>query len=84
MTLDTADFSEVVLYAVAITGFALLVYWEDSALHGEFVYDDAGTVARNPLMNKTRPFEDILTHDYWGELLELPTSHKSFRWAFRN
>ena len=77
---DRANTNELMLYAVAISAFALLIYWDSAALSGEFVYDDAGTVSRNRLMNRTRPMWDILTHDYWGDLLVSPKSHKSFRY----
>jgi protein O-mannosyl-transferase len=56
-----------------------LAYWDTRALHGTFVYDDAGSIINNVVVNGQVPWTDAFTRDFWGTLMSLPQSHKSFR-----
>jgi protein O-mannosyl-transferase len=58
---------------------AIAVYWDTKALHGDFVYDDAGSVNRNVVVNGKVPWKEVFIRDYWGELMSTPHSHKSYR-----
>ena len=42
--------SELVVVAASAFFLSLLCYWDEKAVNGAFVYDDAGTVKRNPCM----------------------------------
>lgn len=57
----------------------VLAYWDETALHGSFVYDDAGSVKTNVVVNGKQPWREVWTRDYWGTLMSQPQSHKSFR-----
>jgi protein O-mannosyl-transferase len=58
---------------------AIIVYWDDTALHGGWVYDDAGSVIKNVVVNGMVPWEQAFTRDYWGIEMKESQSHKSFR-----
>ena len=58
---------------------SVVAYWDSTALHGSFVYDDAGSVARNVVVNGKVPWTDVFTRDFWGTSMAEPASHKSFR-----
>ena len=73
---------------LASAALGVLLFSGNETLHGSFVYDDAGTVQRNPDVDPSKKtWEEVLTHDIWGENLTSPTSHKSFRpvvsWTYR-
>lgn len=57
----------------------VVAYWDDTALHGSFVYDDGGSVKSNVVVNGQRPWREVFVRDYWGTLMSEPQSHKSFR-----
>ena len=58
---------------------ALAAYWDPAAIAGKFVYDDAGSVVKNVVVNGQVPWTDAFIRDYWGTLMAEPQSHKSFR-----
>jgi protein O-mannosyl-transferase len=58
---------------------AIIAYWDDTALHGAFVYDDAGSVRQNVVVNGKVPWTEVFIRDYWGQLMSTPQSHKSYR-----
>ena len=58
---------------------AILVYCDNTALHGGYVYDDAGSVIKNVVVNGMVPWKEAFTRDYWGIDMKESQSHKSFR-----
>ena len=58
---------------------SILAYWNDTALHGQFCYDDDGSIRQNPIVNGLQPWTNVWTHDFWGTPLTVEQSHKSFR-----
>ncbi|KAL7574938.1 hypothetical protein ACA910_010762 [Epithemia clementina (nom. ined.)] len=64
-------------YWVALA--SILVYWDEKALHGEFVYDDDGSIRANPVVNGKAPWTDAFRRDFWGTPMTNIQSHKSFR-----
>uniref|UniRef100_A0A182Y4M0 dolichyl-phosphate-mannose--protein mannosyltransferase n=1 Tax=Anopheles stephensi TaxID=30069 RepID=A0A182Y4M0_ANOST len=66
-----------VQYAILVAA-SLLSY--GGALYGTFVFDDSAAIVKNmDVRNVATPFRDLLRHDFWGNNLSDPTSHKSFR-----
>lgn len=62
------------------TGLITIVgYWDWTALNGKYVYDDAGSVLKNVVVNGQVPWKDVLTRDFWGQEMKDEGSHKSFR-----
>uniref|UniRef100_A0A182NST4 dolichyl-phosphate-mannose--protein mannosyltransferase n=1 Tax=Anopheles dirus TaxID=7168 RepID=A0A182NST4_9DIPT len=67
----------VIQYALLIAA-SLLSY--GGALYGTFVFDDSAAIVKNmDVRNVATPFHTLLRHDFWGNNLTDPTSHKSFR-----
>jgi protein O-mannosyl-transferase len=58
---------------------AVVAYWDERALKGNWVYDDAGSVLKNVVVNGEVPWKDVFTRDFWGTSMKEMTSHKSFR-----
>lgn len=58
---------------------AIVVYWDWKALNGKFVYDDAGSVAKNVVVTGAVPWQEAFTRDFWGQEMKEAASHKSFR-----
>jgi protein O-mannosyl-transferase len=58
---------------------AVIAYWDERALKGNWVYDDAGSVLKNVVVNGEVPWKDAFTRDFWGTSMNEITSHKSFR-----
>lgn len=58
---------------------SVVAYWDKTALHGSFVYDDAGSVAKNVVVSGRVPWTEIVRRDFWGTSMKEPASHKSFR-----
>jgi hypothetical protein len=58
---------------------AILAYCDDKSLHGKFVYDDAGSVKKNVVVNGQAPLAEVWTRDFWGTPMSQSQSHKSFR-----
>jgi hypothetical protein len=58
---------------------AILAYWDDNALRGSYVYDDAGSVKSNVVVNGQVPLREVMTRDFWGTPMAGKQSHKSFR-----
>jgi Domain of unknown function (DUF1736) len=59
---------------------AVLAYWDrETALCGSFVYDDAGSIKNNVVVNNSVPWTQVFYRDYWGTKMTNVQSHKSFR-----
>ena len=58
---------------------AILVYSDVRALSGGWVYDDAGSVIKNVVVNGMVDWKEAFTRDYWGTEMKQTQSHKSFR-----
>lgn len=58
---------------------SILAYWDPTALHGTFVYDDAGSIHKNVVVNGSVPWKEVFTRDFWGTPMVDVQSHKSFR-----
>ena len=58
---------------------AIIAYWDNRALNGKWVYDDAGSVVKNIVVNGMVPWHEAFTRDYWGVEMKEAQSHKSFR-----
>lgn len=58
---------------------SVIAYWDDTALNGEFVYDDGGSIKNNVVVNGKVPLKELWTRDFWGTPMTDETSHKSFR-----
>jgi protein O-mannosyl-transferase len=58
---------------------AMLAYWDARALTGDFVYDDAGSVVKNVVVNGSVDWKQAFQRDYWGVEMTTAQSHKSFR-----
>ena len=65
--------------SVWIAAVAIIAYWDKQALTGNWVYDDAGSVLKNIVVNGQVPWTDVFTRDFWGTSMKEVTSHKSFR-----
>lgn len=69
---------------VVAAGVAFLVavgfFAAPPLLEGDFVYDDAGTVTRNPVVLGEEPLRAVWVRDFWGqdEVSDV-ASHKSWR-----
>jgi hypothetical protein len=57
----------------------MISYWNDTSLHGNWVYDDAGSVAKNVVVIGKVPTMEVFKRDFWGTPMNQPASHKSFR-----
>jgi Flp pilus assembly protein TadD len=44
-----------------------------------FAFDDAAAVVKNPDVDPASPVSLLLVHDFWGQDITSPRSHKSFR-----
>lgn len=58
---------------------SIIAYWNETSLNGGFVYDDAGSVAKNVVVNGKVPLAEVFRRDFWGTPMSEPASHKSFR-----
>ncbi|XP_058059049.1 protein O-mannosyl-transferase TMTC4 [Anopheles bellator] len=67
----------IVQYAILIAA-SLLSY--GGSLYGTFVFDDSAAIVKNmDVRNVATPLRVLLRHDFWGNNLTDPTSHRSFR-----
>ncbi|XP_049533909.1 protein O-mannosyl-transferase TMTC1-like [Anopheles darlingi] len=67
----------IVQYSILVAA-SLFAY--GGSLHGTFVFDDSAAIVKNmDVRNVATPFRTLLRHDFWGNNLTDPTSHKSFR-----
>ncbi len=65
---------------VSLTPFALLgalLYL--NTLGGELIFDDRVAIVENLDLRPGSPWSNLLVHDYWGEDVRSPRSHKSYR-----
>ncbi|VDD93315.1 unnamed protein product [Enterobius vermicularis] len=46
---------------------------------GDFVFDDQPAILTNKVIRESKKFSDFFIHDFWGQPIRLPQSHKSFR-----
>jgi len=58
---------------------AIVAYFDIRALSGGYVYDDAGSVIKNVVVNGMVDWKEAFTRDYWGTEMKQAQSHKSFR-----
>jgi hypothetical protein len=58
---------------------AVIIYWDSTALNGKWVYDDAGSVIKNVVVNGMVDWKEAFTRDFWGIEMKEEQSHKSFR-----
>jgi Domain of unknown function (DUF1736) len=58
---------------------AVTAYVDPRALNGGYVYDDAGSVIKNVVVNGMVDWREAFTRDYWGIEMKEAQSHKSFR-----
>jgi hypothetical protein len=58
---------------------AVMAYLDVRALSGGWVYDDAGSVIKNVVVNGMIDWKQAFTRDFWGTEMKLKASHKSFR-----
>lgn len=58
---------------------SIIAYNDDKALHGNYIYDDAGSVKNNIVVNGRVPTKEVFTRDFWGTEMKTPQSHKSYR-----
>ena len=56
---------------------ALLVYL--NTLDCGICFDDEPAIKNNKDLHPATPWSQLLWHDFWGQPLDSPTSHKSFR-----
>ncbi|XP_053670732.1 protein O-mannosyl-transferase TMTC4 [Anopheles nili] len=69
---------QTIVQYVLLVAASLLSY--GGALYGTFVFDDSAAIVKNmDVRNVKTPFTTLLQHDFWGNNLTDPTSHKSFR-----
>eukprot|EP00026_Physarum_polycephalum_P002836 Phypoly_transcript_02845.p1 GENE.Phypoly_transcript_02845~~Phypoly_transcript_02845.p1 ORF type:complete len:801 (-),score=117.52 Phypoly_transcript_02845:36-2438(-) len=65
---------------VSIFGIWAITYsCYHNTLHGEWVFDDNFAVVNNPDVLPSTPLQALLTHDFWGQDISKPDSHKSYR-----
>lgn len=58
---------------------ALAAYWNETALHGPFMYDDVASLQTNAVVQGQVPWTEVMTRDFWGNPLQESRSHKSYR-----
>jgi len=58
---------------------AYLAYFDVRSLNGGWVYDDAGSVIKNVVVNGMVDWKEAFSRDYWGTEMKQSQSHKSFR-----
>ena len=63
--------------ALLAAGVAALVHLNSIA--GDIIWDDRVAVTGNPDVRGDRPIDDVLVHDFWGQPMNAPDSHKSYR-----
>ncbi|XP_035773764.1 protein O-mannosyl-transferase TMTC4-like [Anopheles albimanus] len=75
--MSSARQQTIVQYSILVAA-SLFAY--GGSLHGTFVFDDSAAIVKNmDVRNVATPFRTLLRHDFWGNNLTDPTSHKSFR-----
>ncbi|KAL3909867.1 MAG: hypothetical protein SGARI_002387 [Bacillariaceae sp.] len=57
----------------------MVAYLDRRALHGIYVYDDAGSVVKNIVVNGSVDWKEVFKRDFWGVDMKETQSHKSFR-----
>ncbi|EGD77114.1 hypothetical protein PTSG_07448 [Salpingoeca rosetta] len=67
----------VVAELVLVAGVSLALYWPSTAY--EFTFDDARGVVENPDLKSSTPWTTLFFHDFWGNGMDDPRSHKSYR-----
>ncbi|CAM9299607.1 unnamed protein product, partial [Choristocarpus tenellus] len=59
--------------------FVISVILHVNTLRGTFVWDDRPAVLDNPDVRTDAPWRDMWRHDFWGQEMGDPESHKSYR-----
>lgn len=67
------------LFCLILFLLACILY--SNTLDGGYVWDDRAAIVNNPdvVDIKNTSLKDLLSHDFWGQPIHLPESHKSFR-----
>lgn len=65
-------------FAIAIL-IILSVLCFYNSYDGDFVFDDQPAILTNKVIRESKKFSDFFIHDFWGQPIRLPQSHKSFR-----
>ena len=63
--------------ALSCSLLALLLYL--NTLDCDLVFDDTAAISSNKDVRPESPWSNLLYHDFWGDDLHHPKSHKSFR-----
>lgn len=50
-----------------------------NTIDGELIFDDRVAIVENRDLRPASPWSNLLIHDYWGEDVRSPLSHKSYR-----
>jgi len=50
-----------------------------NSIGGDIVWDDRVAISGNADVRGDRPIDDVLSHDFWGQPMDAPDSHKSYR-----
>jgi hypothetical protein len=50
--------------SVWVAFVSMIAYWDHTALHGTFVYDDLGSIKSNVVVNGQVPFREVCTWNY--------------------
>mmetsp|Transcript_5849 Transcript_5849/g.13586 ORF Transcript_5849/g.13586 Transcript_5849/m.13586 type:complete len:722 (-) Transcript_5849:2438-4603(-) len=58
---------------------AIVSYSDLRAFNGQWVYDDAGSTVKNPVVTGQLDWKEAFTRDFWGTDMDTVQSHKSFR-----
>ncbi len=66
-------------YSVPLIGFFLGIAVYSPCLLSDFTWDDRAAVLQNPDMNTASNWKEIFLHDFWGQPIDTPDSHKSYR-----
>ncbi len=65
--------------SASLLGFLLGIAVYSPCLLSDFTWDDRAAVLQNPDMNTTASWREIFLHDFWGQPIDTPDSHKSYR-----
>ncbi len=63
----------------SLMGFFLGIAVYSPCLLSDFTWDDRAAVLQNPDMDTTASWRGIFLHDFWGQPINVPDSHKSYR-----
>ncbi|XP_065178329.1 protein O-mannosyl-transferase TMTC4-like [Sycon ciliatum] len=75
----TASFWSIVDRRASLLTFAVCTLVHLNSIPGDLVFDDLPAIKENPDVRLRSTWRDIFSHDFWGNQLSDPTSHKSYR-----